>query len=53
VSGGEPGFRRQPALTAGWTTSWGSRVRVFGIAVHGATLDTLRFALRTLTVIVP
>lgn len=53
VSGGEPGFRRQPALTAGWTTSWGSRVRVFGIAVHGATLDTLRFALRTLKVIVP
>jgi len=53
VSGGEPGFRRQPALTAGWTTAWGSRVRVSGPAAHGATLDTLRIALRSLTVIVP
>ena len=53
VSGGEPGLRRQPSLTAGWTTPTASRVWVFGLAAHGATLDTLRAALRTLTVIVP
>jgi len=53
VSGGFPGFRRQPALAAGWIIPTGARVWVQGLAPHGATLDTLRTALRSLMLRVP
>lgn len=50
ISGGMPGFRRQPALVAGWVTPGGTRVWVNGMAAHPGTLDTLRAMLRTVRV---
>jgi hypothetical protein len=46
MSGGFPGFRRQPALVAGLTLPRG-RVWVNGLATKAATLDTLHRALLT------
>jgi hypothetical protein len=53
VSGGMPGFRRQPALVAGWVTPDGARARINGRAERARTLDTLRTMLRTLRIARP
>lgn len=47
VSGGYPGFRRQPLMVAGWKTPAGRRVWVNGLAATAPVLDTLRAALRS------
>ena len=53
VSGGDEQARRAPRLVGGWITPQRTRILVVGAAEHGATLDTLRMALRTLHVRVP
>ena len=47
VSGGMPGFRRQPVIIAGWVTGRGVRVLSSGLATAPATLDTLRAMVRS------
>jgi len=53
VSGGNEAARRAPRLVGGWITPRRTRILVVGAAGLGATLDTLRTALRTLQVRVP
>jgi hypothetical protein len=50
VSGGMPGFRRQPMLRVGWEQSARRRGVAQGWAANAATLDTLRLAVRTLRI---
>jgi hypothetical protein len=49
ATGGLAGFQHQPLLFAGWILPAGGRVWVNGFATRGATLDTLRAALATVT----
>jgi hypothetical protein len=53
VSGGNEAARRAPRLVGGWITPARTRILVVGAAERGATLDTLRAALRTLRVRAP
>ena len=50
VTGGEPGFRRDPVLVASWSPSEHIRVIVYGFAARPATLDTLRSMARSVSV---
>jgi hypothetical protein len=50
VSGGEPGFQRQPWIVASWELGNGSRVFVNGLAESGALLDTLRRAVNSVRI---
>ncbi len=50
VSGGMPGFRRQPMFRMGWVVGAGRRGFAQGWAENAATLDTMRMAVRTLTI---
>jgi hypothetical protein len=49
VTGGYPGFRRQPLLVVGWTVSNTRRAFAQGWAVNPTTLDTLRNMLKTVS----
>lgn len=53
VSGGNEAARSAPRLVGGWITPQRTRILVVGAAERGATLDTLRMALRTLRVRAP